>query len=251
MDSLIIGGHRIEYYSSIDDTPIPRYMNFNRLVMLDAGIGSDLAAIDAHDKRIIEWIRKGDLEKAEAEVRSRNQAIHWVLDNTSPSLMSFAVLVRSIDNEIVYDISDSSCKKLVQRFGEFGATKGIIDRTIQALKKNFNHELEISFPEKANNPRLKESFIHRKKRVLLILKKIINNKIDVEAQIKRIDDFLLSMVNPQSFTGSKGFEASYIRSYEEMSFFLSQHTSHNPKEMTVREYMTAFDVLKKQLTKKK
>jgi hypothetical protein len=246
-----IGGHKIERFSSIDDTPIPRFMNFNRYVMLESGVGSDLQAIDNHDKKIILWAKRGEYEKIIRATQNRNQSMRWVLDGLHPGLMSYAVLIRSIDGNLVYDYSDEACKSMVMKLGKWGATKGLIERAVDAVKKNFEQEIDLGFPGKFNSVQTKELYSKRKKRLVLLLKKMIGEAtVQMEEQIERLEEFLYGMINPNSYSGKDGFEAKFIRSYEEMSFILSQHSSRDTKTMTVREYYHAWEVVKRQMKPK-
>ena len=247
-----IGTHKIERYSSINDLPIPRFMNFNRFVMIDAGIGSDVAAIDAHDKQIILHAKKGDTDKVIQETLNRNESMRLILSNSNPKLLSYAVTVKSIDGVEVKDFSDDACRLMIEKFSKWGATKGFVEGVVSAIGKKLENELDDYFPAVSDNPQSKEMFAQRKRRVLIMLDKILGKATtDDDKKLSRIEDYLYKLANPLSYTGREGREVAYVKSYEEMSFVLSQNSSTNPKAMTVLEYYQAWEVLKKQFKKQK
>lgn len=246
-----IGGHTIERYNSIENLPIPRFMNFNRLLMLDSGIGSDHESIDKHDMKIIMFAQKGDMDKVIQEVMNRNQCQKFIMDHVSPKNMSYAVTVHSIDGDIQYDYSDDSCKRIVERLGSWGTTQSWLGAAIESLRKKLEAELDDYFPGRFDSPDIKEMYSKRKKRTQLLLNIILNKASEtVNAEIEKIDDYLYKLINPMNYAGQRGAESKYITAYEEMSFILSQHTNQLPKKMTTMEYFQAWEIVKKQMKSK-
>ena len=87
-----------------------------------------------------------------------------------------------------------------------------------------------------------------KKRTSLVLEEILGS--DEDKEIKKIDDYLFSLGKPKNFSGRKGVEIRYVKSFEQMCIIMSQHINMNPKKMTVIEYYQAWVILKKQCKKK-
>ena len=245
----IIEGHKVERYDSIEEMPIARYMNFNRFVMMDSGIGSDLESIDEHDRKLIQFAKKGKTKEIIQEVSNRNQNMRFILENINMRHLSYAVTVKSIDGQGVYDYSDEGCKKRVELFTKWSATKGFLEGVVSNLVKKLEGEIDTYFPHKLDNPETKDIYSKRKKRVMLICQQI--RKEPVATKIKEIEDVLLNLIRPTKYTGHDGMEVSYVRAFEDMSFVLSQHTSQNPKLMTVIEYYQAWEVVKRQMKSKK
>ena len=48
MKTVQIKGMDVELYNSIEDLPIMRFHKYNKMLLIDAGIGSDLADFDRH-----------------------------------------------------------------------------------------------------------------------------------------------------------------------------------------------------------
>ena len=61
MKTAKIGGHEVELYDGIDTLPVLRFHAFNKMMLIDSGIGSDLSDFDAHAERVdgffirLEW----------------------------------------------------------------------------------------------------------------------------------------------------------------------------------------------------
>ena len=48
MKELKLAGHKVRLYDSIEELPICRFHAYNRMLLIDAGIGSDINDFDAH-----------------------------------------------------------------------------------------------------------------------------------------------------------------------------------------------------------
>ena len=68
MKKMKLGEHSVVMFDSIEELPIVRFQKYNKMLMLDAGLGSDLTALDAHLARVGEFIKTGETDNA-ARVR--------------------------------------------------------------------------------------------------------------------------------------------------------------------------------------
>ena len=57
-----LGTHKVVMYDSIEELPIVRFQKYNKMLMLDAGLGSDVTALDGHLARVSEYIKAGDYQ---------------------------------------------------------------------------------------------------------------------------------------------------------------------------------------------
>ena len=55
---LKLGKHNIEFFESIDSLPFCRFNAFNKFVMLDAELGSDVMAFDQKISKIFQFVEK-------------------------------------------------------------------------------------------------------------------------------------------------------------------------------------------------
>lgn len=130
-----INRHEVIMYSSIDEMPITRYQEYNKNIMLDSGIGSDITSVDEHLSLILMYVESGDKDKAKKEVLNMRQNIAFVLDKTSPKMMAFVSLIKTINGNKI-DISDPG--EVIKMLSKKGLTIGIVDKFINAVKKKLN-----------------------------------------------------------------------------------------------------------------
>ena len=72
-----IGKHEIKLYDSIDDMPIINFQKYNKFLLIDSGVGSDLEDIDLHITKIANYIQN-DRSLAIQELQNMRQAMYFV-----------------------------------------------------------------------------------------------------------------------------------------------------------------------------
>ena len=133
MKEIKLNGHDVRIYDSIDELPIVRFHQYNRMLLVDAGIGSDITDFDGHVERVVRYIRKGDNESAAKELDNLRQNVFMIMSGQSVHDLSFACLVQSIDGEVVEDISPEGLAKVLHVLG--GATRKELADEFQPVKK--------------------------------------------------------------------------------------------------------------------
>ena len=126
---------KVEIYDSIDELPIDRFMEFNKSVMIDAGIGSDLASIDKRISTIMHWNKNGHTENVAKELMNMRQTIAFVLNKQSPKMSSFICLVKSINNKPVTNLSTSGIQEAIDTISNKGVTIGFVNKMLSFVKK--------------------------------------------------------------------------------------------------------------------
>jgi len=132
-----IGKHTIERYDSIDEMPTERFFTYNRMLLLDSGIGGDMEAIDGHITKIMGYVTRDKKEEATQELMNMRSSFYFVIENMNPKHLSFAALVHRIDGKLMTDFSDENLRNLVKQFSQWGANRGFYERAIEAVKKKF------------------------------------------------------------------------------------------------------------------
>lgn len=89
-----------------------------------------------------------------------------------------------------------------------------------------------------------------RQRTSLVLESIINEKNNADT-IDKVDENLLSMSKPKSYSGKDNVEVQYNKQFESMCMLITQTIGVNAKQMTVFEYYTAVEQIKKQTPKRK
>ena len=127
-------GHDIEMYDSIQDLPIGRYEKHATYGIVDSSAGSSLYDIKANVTKAASLI---DIDKDQAKqvLQNAQVGIEMIVTSINPELMSFAVLVKSIDGEAHDDISETGIRNTLDKIKKQGWIFTTISNALQAVKK--------------------------------------------------------------------------------------------------------------------
>lgn len=240
-----VGKHRVSLYNSIEELPMVRFHKFNKCLLIDAGIGSDLTAVDAHIERAVRYIKDDKRSEAATEMENLRQNIFMVLQGLSPSNMAFACLVKSVDGKPQDDLSDEGLINVLSLLGEI--TQKELAALQDAVKKKIDNELTMYFPNIFDDSRSKEFYDKMRERTLLQLEAIIKGKNDErEKAIERLTNLLVTYSKPKKFVGNGNAEIEYDRQFEDMCLLIGQNLNRNAKKFTVMEYFNAYNYIKEQ-----
>lgn len=243
MKEIATNGHIIKLYDSIDEMPIVNFQKYNKFILIDSGLGSDIDSVDSHLVNLAKLI-KTDKAKASRELQNLRQTMHMIVSGISPKYLAFAALIHSIDGEVITELSDDNLKSALNKLNYIKHNK--IAQFLAWLKKKLDTELETYFPnEFGNDAREKEVYDKLKQKTLFKLDEIINDN-DNSEQINKIEDFLFGLYKPKNFEGKDSVEIKYDKQFETTCMYISQETNINAKKMTVLEFYNALGELKKQ-----
>lgn len=238
----------IKLYDSIDEMPIANFQKYNKCVLIDSGIGSDIDSVDSHIVKIAKLVNSGNNARAMQELQNMRQNMHMIVQNVSPKYMAFAALVHSIDGVVVTDLSDSNLVEIINSISSVKAS--IVDNILEWLKKKLQTELETYFPAEFDSAKEKETYNRLKQRTVLVLQGIAED-IDTSDEVAAIDEFLFSLYKPQQFTGKDSAEIRYDKQFEGACLVISQKTNMDARKMTVLQFYTALDNVSKQIEAEK
>lgn len=247
MRTIKIGRKTVEFYDAIDELPIRRYHKFNKYMLVDSGIGSDLNDINGHIAKVSRYITKKDEKNALAQLENLRTSLYMIAEETNVRHLSFAILVKSINGKEVTDLSDENIKRIADSFDN--EKKGFIDRVIDSIKKKIDMELVVYFPGQFEDAQVKEYHDRIRNRALLVLSEITTNKKETD-KINKIDDFLMGMVNPKSFSGKESVEILHDKQFEEACTFLESETGTRVDDLTAMQFFSKFEYIKKKHSKK-
>lgn len=241
-----VNNHTIEIFDSIDDLPIRRFQKYNKYMLIDSGVGSDLQDVLDHIDRTMKYI-KASPNMAITELNNMRQALYLVSEEMSPKYMAFAVLVNKIDGKPADDLTDAGLRRVLETLNE--AKKGWLDGIINSVKKKMDKELTLYFPGKFEDASTKEYFDQLKSHTLLKLQHIITGK-DVSEACSNIELRFAILMKPRPFFGKKSAEIEYDKQFEDMCLVLAHNLQVQVKDMTVLQFYNALEFLKKQMKKK-
>ena len=248
MKTIYINNKVVKLYDSIDELPILNFQKYNKCLLIDAGLGSDIDSVDSHIVNIAKYVQKNDKAKALQELQNMRQNMHMIVSNVSPKNMAFAALIHSIDGKEQKDLSDSHLQELIEEFNT--VPYGFIINILESLKKKLSTELEIYFPNEFNSTKEKEAYSKLKIRTILQLQEIAE-EINNADKIAEIDMFLFSLHKPKIFIGRDSEEIKSDKQFESACMIISQKTGMNAKSMTVLEFYNTLANLEKQIEAEK
>ena len=246
MKTVKIGEYTVEIYDAIDELPMLRFHKYNKMLLVDAGIGSDLQDFDTHIEKAMRYARSKTPELAAIELDNMRQNVYFIQTGISPKHLAFAVLVKSIDGEPYNDLSDDGLQKVVDMFGDVPVKE--LTAQMEAVKKKIDNELQMYFPQSFDDATVKEYFDELRRRTMLMLDSIIEGDTDdKQREIDEITMLLLTYNRPQSFAGTDNMEIQHDKSFENMCLLIAQHLHFDAKKYTVLEYYNAFEYITKTL----
>ena len=226
MKTIKIGKHKITYFDAISELPITRFHVYNKMLLVDSGVGSDITDFDSHAERIIAFLQKKDIESAIKEMQNLRQNLYLIQQTLSPKHMAFAALIKEIDGKPCDNISKKKKKK----------------------KKKIDTELQQYFPAIFGDSSEKEYYDLILKRTKAVLSGIVEKK-DNSAEIEAITLELLTYIKPYDFA-NENIELAADRQFEKICFILTENLHCEPKKYTVLEFYSAFDYLKEKMKKR-
>lgn len=241
MKTVIINKLKIVLYDSIEELPIVRFHKFNKYMLVDAGIGSDLNDINTRIASILARI-DSDKNSAKIELENLRQSLFLVSEGTNVKHLSFVLLIESINGEKIFDLSDENVKRVSKRINT--EKRSVIDRIIDSIKKKLDTELVVHFPDLFNDSESKEFYNKLRACTLLKLKALHSEKNNLD-EVERLENEMLKSRRPVIFSGAKGAEIMQDKQFNEMCIFLSKEFPIQVQTATVQEFYSAFEYINK------
>lgn len=236
-----VKGHRVTVYDSPEDMPIARFHKFNKYMLIDSGLGSDIGALDKHIGRLLELNSRGERDKLDTELRNLRQAMAMTLDGFDCKALALAVLVRAVDGIPRDDLSEEGLRKTAEMFS--GEKVDRFTGWLAGVKKKIDAELTAYFPGVFGGAADAEYASLIRRRCYAILDGIIEGR-DTSAEVRRIEGEMLLFEEVKSYWNGD-FEVRYDRQYEDMCLYISGELHADAKRMTVNEYYSAYELLEK------
>ena len=244
MVTVKIGKHTVEMYDTIEELPIVRFHKYQKLLLVDAGIGSDIAAFDQRIEKTRRFLMAGKPEQAQQELENMRQCVFLIQSGVNPKHRAFAALVTKIDGQDCTDIGDDALAAITEKLNDVPESE--LTAQLEAVKKKIDGELTLYFPALFNDSDVKEYYDILRKRTLEILNGIVAG-VDDPAGAEIVDKLTTALItysNPKSFTGSNGVEIQFDRQFENLCLALSEQLHVEPKKYSVLEFYNAFEFIK-------
>lgn len=244
MVTVKIGKHTVEMYDTIEELPIVRFHKYQKLLLVDAGIGSDIVAFDQRIEKTRRFLMAGKPEQAQQELENMRQCVFLIQSGVNPKHRAFAALITKIDGQDCTDIGDDALAAITEKLNDVPESE--LTAQLEAVKKKIDGELTLYFPALFNDSDVKEYYDILRKRTLEILNGIVAG-VDDPAGAEIVDKLTTALItysNPKMFTGSNGVEIQFDRQFENLCLVLSEQLHVGPKKYSVLEFYNAFDFVK-------
>ena len=248
MKEVELNGHSVKIYDSIDDLPIVRFHRYNRMILVDAGIGSDIADFDSHIERVVAYIRKGDNQNAAKELDNLRQNVFMIMSGQSVRDLSFACLVAEVDGKPQDDLSPEGLTKVLELLG--GTPRKELAEVFQSAKKKIDDELGLYFPNLFDDVTTREYYDIMKRMAVVNLQRVADgDSEEKQNEVNSLRDRLLLFQKPKVFTGHDGLEVRHDKEFETMCLMITKETGVEAKGMRVLEYYAAYEYLREKARK--
>lgn len=248
MKTIELAGHSVMLYDSIDELPIKRFHVYNRYLLVDAGVGSDISDFDNHVERVVQYFKNGDAANACKELDNLRQNVYLVLSQQNVKHLSLACLVKQIDGVRYDDLSQEGLQKVIEVLG--GASVGEVSEAMASVKKKIDDELLLYFPALFDDVRTREYYDIVKRLTLTMLEQVCEGTTEERKEkADKMHQQLLLFSRPKVFTGHDGLEVRHDKDFETMCLVISQETGADAKRMTVLEYYNAYEYIKQKAKK--
>lgn len=249
MVTVKIGKHTVEMYDTIEELPIVRFHKYQKLLLIDAGIGADINAFDQRIEKTRRFLMDGKTDKAQQELENLRQSVFLIQSGINPKHRAFSALVAKLDGVECNDVSDDGLAKLTEMLND--APESELTAQLDAVKKKIDGELRLYFPGIFADSEIKEYYDLLRKRTLAVLENIIAGKMNPDAtpEIEKLTTALITYSNPKAFAGSDGVEIQFDRQFENLCLVLSEQLHVKPKEYSVLEFYNAFDFVQERAKK--
>lgn len=242
MKEFKIGKHAVKVYDSIDDLPMVRFHKYNKMLLIDAGIGSDMQSFDAHVEKVARFMQNGDNENAIKELENLRQNVYVIQTEQSPKNLSFAALVAEIDGKDCDDLSDEGLDRVRELLND--APKKDVTEVYASVKKKIDEDLMLYFPSMFSSVEEREYYDNMKRRTVAMLEQVTQGVSEERTQrIKQLEDAMVLSVKPKVFTGRDAFGVQHDKGYEKICLLIASNLHVDAKRMTVMEYYTANEYL--------
>ena len=242
-----IGKHTVEMYDSIEDLPIARFHKYNKMLLIDAGIGGDLSDVDSHIEKAAAFVRIGENQKAVDELQNLKKAVFFIQAGLSPKNLAFAALVTKVDGTETSDLSDDGLQRVVAMLNDTKQSEVVSE--LEAAKKKIENELQTYFPQFFDSAVEKEYYDTVKKRTMAQLLNIIQGKKETE-NVDTLTDKILTFIDPPMFDGLENVEVKADKQFERMLLIMSQQLGIDARGYSTLAFYNAYEYLNETLKKK-
>jgi hypothetical protein len=123
------------FAESIKELPIDRYSEFQKYLLQDSGMGSDIESVARHFEKIDIFLAANKVQEAINERTNQHFNFFFMLNQINITHLSFAVLVSSITDQPITDYSETALLTVSKQLGKQGFTHEQLVEILEDVKK--------------------------------------------------------------------------------------------------------------------
>lgn len=135
MQEVLTDRGKFKICDSPKELTIERYTEFQKYLLQDSGIGSDIESVYRHSEKLDAFLSSGKIAEAMAERSNQHYNFYMMLNKISLTHLAFALFVESIDGVLCTDYSDSGLHAISDRLASVGLRRGELETILEDVKK--------------------------------------------------------------------------------------------------------------------
>lgn len=136
MKEITLNNTQVTLYTSIKELPIEVSKKLQHYLLQVIGIGNSIEEADEHLARLMEFLKSDKKDDAIEEVKNLRYNLFTMLSEWDFRSLSFACLVKEVNGKPLKDYSPEGLNKIVVELSEAGFTQGMVQDTMDEIKKN-------------------------------------------------------------------------------------------------------------------
>lgn len=132
----LFGVNTFEIYQNSSELPAVRYKEFQKFLLMDAGIGSDIASVNERFAALFKFLAAKKIDESMREAENLYYTHFSILDQINYTQMALGVLIHSINGQVLTDFSTDKVRAYVDELSGYGLTQYHIDEYVNDVKKN-------------------------------------------------------------------------------------------------------------------
>ena len=130
--TITLKDEKFEFYDSIEDLPQKQFLNFEKMLLIESGVGENLQAFDVHLQKIFLFMSNNKNQEAKEEILNLRQNFFFMISNFSVKTLALCCLLKG--KEIInQEQARTTSKELIEK----GITNNQIESLIEQVKKKY------------------------------------------------------------------------------------------------------------------
>lgn len=136
---------QVKLFDSTKELNIERHHEFQKLVLQDVGIGSDMDSVARHFSTLHHLLGNDSPGEAVQETKNLHNNVFYMIDKINIKSFCFVAFVDSVDGRKVTDFSESGVRETIKKLSDMGLKQSDVEEILEDLKKNLKKSFNPTF----------------------------------------------------------------------------------------------------------